>query len=135
MPIKREPEQARFEQCLCIAVPTEPGPSGDLVSGSRASSDPCSPEGSQLHPREEAVMGKEDPGNLAEEMEEGGFPYPEKRRDGTPGFQQPTDLPYNFLYPFQTSPCKQRWLPTDTCRLTPHPSQWFPKPNSNRKLQ
>lgn len=72
MPVKREPEQAPLKQCLCIAVPTEPGPSRDLVSSSRASSDPCSPEGSQLHPREEAVVGKEDPGNLAEEMEGGG---------------------------------------------------------------
>lgn len=51
MPVKREPEQAPLEQCLCIAVPTELGPSRDLVSSSRASSDPCSPEGSQLHPR------------------------------------------------------------------------------------
>lgn len=62
----------RLEQCLCIAVPTEPSPSRDLVSGSRASSDLQSLEGSQLHPREEAVAGKEDPGNLAEEMEGGG---------------------------------------------------------------
>jgi len=29
-----------LKQCLCIAVPTEPGPSGDLVSSSGASSDP-----------------------------------------------------------------------------------------------
>lgn len=33
VPVKREPEQ-----CLCIAVPTELGPSRDLVSSSRASS-------------------------------------------------------------------------------------------------
>lgn len=41
MPIKREPEDAPLEQCPCIAVPTEPVPSGDLVSSSRASSDPA----------------------------------------------------------------------------------------------
>lgn len=72
MPVKREPEQALLEQCLCIAVPTEPGPSRDLVSSSRDSSDPRRSEGSQLHPREEVVVGKEDPGNLAEDMEGGG---------------------------------------------------------------
>lgn len=41
VPVQRGPEQ-----CLCIAVPTELGPSRDLVSSSKASSDAHSPEGS-----------------------------------------------------------------------------------------
>lgn len=64
VPVKRGPEQ-----CLCIAVPTELRASTDPVSSSRASSDARSPEGSQIHPREEVLVGKEDPGNLAEEVE------------------------------------------------------------------
>lgn len=123
VPVKREPEQ-----CLCIAVPTELGPSRDLVSSSRASSDPHSPEGSQLHPREEALAGKE------EEVEGGRFPCPEKGRDGTLGFHNPQTFPTTPFSHFRP-PVQAELADTDTHRLTPHPVQWFPKANSNRKLQ
>lgn len=129
VPVKRVPEQ-----CLCIAVPTELGPSRDLVSSSRASSDSHSPEGSQLHPREEALVGKEGPGNLEEEVEGGHFPYPEKGRDGTLGFHNPRTLsttPFSHFRP----PVQAELADTDRRRLTPRPAQWFPKANSNRKLQ
>lgn len=129
VPVKREPEQ-----CLCIAVPKELGPSRDLVSSSRASSDSCSPEGSQLHPREEVLVGKEDPGNLAVEVERGHFSYPEKGRDTTLGFHNPQTLPATPFSHFRP-PVQAELADTDTCRLTPHPAHWFPKANSNRKLQ
>lgn len=98
LPVKRGPEQ-----CLCIAVPIELGPSRDLVSSSRASPDAHSPEGSQLHSREEEQVRKKDPGNLAEEVEGGCSPYPKKREIWYPGLPQPTDTPYNSLFPVQTS--------------------------------
>lgn len=129
VPVKREPEQ-----CLCIAVPTKLGPSRDLVSSSRASSDPHSPEGSQLHPREEVLLGKEDPRNLAEEVEGRCFPHPKKGRDSTLGFHNPQTFPTTPFSHFR--PLVQAELAdTDMHRLTPHLVQWFPKANSNRKLQ
>lgn len=127
VPVQRGPEQ-----CLCIAVPTELGPSRDLVSSSRASSDAHSPEGSQLHPREEVLVRKEDP--LAEEVEGGRSPYPEKGRDGTLGFHNPETLPTTPFSQFRP-PVQAELADTDTHRLTPHPAQRFPKANSNRKLQ
>lgn len=129
VPVKREPEQ-----CLCIAVPTELGPSRHPVSSSRASSDPRSPDDSQLHPREEVLVGKEDPGNLAEEVEGGSFPYAERERDGTLGFHNPqtfSTTPFSHFRP----PVQAELADTDMRRLTPHPVHWFPKANSNRKLQ
>lgn len=129
VPVKREPEQ-----CLCIAVPTELGPFRDLISSSRTSSDPRSPEGSQLHPREEVLVGKEDSGNLVEEVERGCFSYPEKGIDTTLGFHNPQTLPTTPFSHFR--PLVQAELAdTDTRRLTPHPVHWFPKAKSNRKLQ
>lgn len=106
MPVKREPEQAPLEQCLCIAVPTKPAPSWDPASGSRASSDPCSPEGSQLHQREEAVVGKEDPENLAERWKEGAF-LAQKRGEMAPwASNNPQALPttsFTHVRPFHAS--------------------------------
>lgn len=129
VPVKRVPEQ-----CLCIAVPTELGPSRDLVSSSTASSDSHSPEGSQHHPKEEVVVGREGPGNFAEEVEEGRFPYPEKGRDGTLGFHNPQTLPTPPSSRFKP-PVQAELADTDRRRLTPRPAQRFPKANSNRKLQ
>lgn len=126
------PVQRGTEQCLCIAVPTELGPSRDLVSSSRASSDAHSPGGSQLHPREEVLVRKEGP--LAVEVEGGRSPYPGKGRDGILGFHNPQTLPTTPFSQFRP-PVQAELADTDTHRLTPHPAQQFPKANSNRKLQ
>lgn len=79
-------------------------------------------------------MGKEDPGNLAEEVEVGHFPNPEKGRDRTLGFHNPQTLPTTPFSRFRP-PVQAELADADTRRLTPHPAQWLPKANSNRKLQ
>lgn len=100
MPIKREPQQAPLEQCLCTAVPTEPGPSGNVAPAPEPAQPPQPRQDSQLHPREEAVVGKKDPGNLAEEMEGGGFHYPEKGKGEPWASSNPQTFPTPSLTHF-----------------------------------
>lgn len=108
-----------LEQCPCIAVPTEPGPSGDFVSGSRASSDPHSPASSQLHPREEAGWGNEDPGTSQKRWSKDGLSLPRVRDRWHPGLSATHRPSLQLPSPVSDPPCKQRWLPTATRRLTP----------------
>lgn len=62
------------------------------------------------------------------------LPHPEKGRDipwASTTHRHSLQLPF----PISHLLCRQELADKDTHRLTPHPVQWFPKANSNRKLQ
>lgn len=71
-------------------------------------------------------MGKEDPGNLAKEVEGGCF-LTQKKGETYPGLPQPTDIPYNSLFPFHTSCAGKSWLIKTRTGSHLTPCSGFPK--------
>lgn len=96
VPVKREPEQN-----LCIAVPTELGPSRDFVSSSRAR--PLQPRRFPASPKRRGASGKERPRKPCRRGGGRALSLPRKMERCYSGLPQPTDTSYNSLFPFQTS--------------------------------
>lgn len=79
---------------------------------------PRSPANCSLHPREEAVARKEDPGKLAEEMEGGGrwLCLPRRRERWHPGLPATRSPSLQLPLPTQQPPVQAE---VAACRLTP----------------